>query len=561
MKKTILLSTLLLSSANASGPKDYNNVICKALNQDAKSLQEIPKESQQFINFLGECKSPRIEYSIPPLKAFSFEAQGQRISLSYITSPHGKLHQLSNSKFSRDKYSLRQKEVISGDKRLQTFVISKKGTEDEVLPTVLIRTPYLLYGPSRIGLYAGYADLGYHVVLQAMAGTFNSTGTFKWLDLSEVEDSKSTIDWIVDQKWSNKSVVGVGVSYPGFGSLTAAAVNHPNLISVISGSAPVSKDKDSLSNGSSLFSAMDYTQVLNRQLVSVKKYGTFDNRNMSYYSSLYTGGVNHKEFDKKYYSYVDESYRENLEILRTGKRLTDNQELIDALKKSSTPVIHLAGVKNDQDNMDSIRTFKRMENKSNHYLMVHSDGHHPAQNINTILNLGNTLSTKEEWNELFHLLNGEKKISWFDTLTNNYEYTNTIEELERTTQKIELHEVVEGYYRSPMLSGVQAINGIFKLNFDYKLDKKIDFGWIGTLTKACVGPGNCYSLHELWGSRGIMLTEKEGSFSQEMYQAAVDVLGKQFYLELTVYDLGNITNDQSVTLESIDNISVEIQTK
>ncbi|MGI9822915.1 CocE/NonD family hydrolase [Agromyces sp. Marseille-Q5079] len=96
--------------------------------------------------------------------------------------------------------------------------------------TVLIRLPYDKSGTyTYIPLIAEYfAARGYRVVAQDVRGKFRSEGD-ALLFVNEADDGYDTIEWIVNQPWSNGRVAMWGDSYYGFTQWAAASSQHPAL--------------------------------------------------------------------------------------------------------------------------------------------------------------------------------------------------------------------------------------------------------------------------------------------------------------------------------------------
>ncbi len=95
-------------------------------------------------------------------------------------------------------------------------------------PTILTRTPYGrdLESPG------DYAKRGYAFVVQACRGRDGSEGVWgAWED--DKEDGYDTIDWIVDQTWSDGKVCMRGGSYLGQAQILAAASGHPALKCIV----------------------------------------------------------------------------------------------------------------------------------------------------------------------------------------------------------------------------------------------------------------------------------------------------------------------------------------
>ena len=89
-------------------------------------------------------------------------------------------------------------------------------------PTVLIRTPY-----GRANLLTHFtaqrlAERGYNVVCQDVRGRFDSDGEFEPY-VHEAADGQTTIEWIVQQPWSDGQVAMWGQSYVGYVQWAAAA--------------------------------------------------------------------------------------------------------------------------------------------------------------------------------------------------------------------------------------------------------------------------------------------------------------------------------------------------
>src|SRR6266700_504829 len=94
------------------------------------------------------------------------------------------------------------------------------------LPTILVRTPYGR-GAFWSAMAAGFAERGYHSVLQSCRGTFGSGGV---LDFGrEATDGRAAADWIVEQPWSNGEIGTFGPSYLSFTQWALASTRPPQL--------------------------------------------------------------------------------------------------------------------------------------------------------------------------------------------------------------------------------------------------------------------------------------------------------------------------------------------
>ncbi|WP_082461973.1 CocE/NonD family hydrolase [Agromyces sp. Leaf222] len=96
--------------------------------------------------------------------------------------------------------------------------------------TVLIRLPYDKSGAyTYIPLIAEeFTKRGYRVVAQDVRGKFRSEGE-ALLFVNEADDGYDTIEWIVNQAWSNGRVAMWGDSYYGYTQWAAASSQHPAL--------------------------------------------------------------------------------------------------------------------------------------------------------------------------------------------------------------------------------------------------------------------------------------------------------------------------------------------
>lgn len=101
-------------------------------------------------------------------------------------------------------------------------------------PTVLVRLPY--DKGSRYVFFAYTAPLflarGYAMVVQDVRGKYGSEGDTVAF-INEVDDGYDTIEWIVNQPWSDGAVGMFGDSYYGFTQWAAVASKHPALRAIV----------------------------------------------------------------------------------------------------------------------------------------------------------------------------------------------------------------------------------------------------------------------------------------------------------------------------------------
>lgn len=99
-------------------------------------------------------------------------------------------------------------------------------------PTVLVRTPYNRTLPAVLG-YRVFRHYGYAVVIEDVRGRYGSQGHFGGTQ-QEGPDGRDTINWIAQQRWSDRRVVMAGNSYLGMAAWWAAVESVPNLVAISS---------------------------------------------------------------------------------------------------------------------------------------------------------------------------------------------------------------------------------------------------------------------------------------------------------------------------------------
>ena len=104
-------------------------------------------------------------------------------------------------------------------------------------PTVLIRTCYTKTNVPYTDRAAYWTSHGFVFVVQDVRGRGDSDGIFYPL-VDETLDGADTLDWIVDQSWSDGRVVMIGGSYLGWTQLYAACALHPALVAVVPAVTP-----------------------------------------------------------------------------------------------------------------------------------------------------------------------------------------------------------------------------------------------------------------------------------------------------------------------------------
>ncbi|MEI5906875.1 CocE/NonD family hydrolase [Bacillus spongiae] len=115
--------------------------------------------------------------------------------------------------------------------KLATDVYLPEGiNHGEQVPTILIRTCYDRHMKKESLLH--WVHKGYAVVNQDVRGRADSEGELVPF-YYEREDGSDTIDWIIEQGWSDGNVGMWGASYLGYVVVSAATSGHPNLKAVV----------------------------------------------------------------------------------------------------------------------------------------------------------------------------------------------------------------------------------------------------------------------------------------------------------------------------------------
>lgn len=125
--------------------------------------------------------------------------------------------------------------------KLHSYVFFPETVPEEGLPVILERDPYDketdLFGKMFIkNTFKTFTRRGYIYVYQACRGTKKSEGVFD--PYNEIADGQDTVDWILQQPWSNGIIGTLGGSYPGYTAL-AAAVDRPEVKLVVADDMPV----------------------------------------------------------------------------------------------------------------------------------------------------------------------------------------------------------------------------------------------------------------------------------------------------------------------------------
>lgn len=107
-----------------------------------------------------------------------------------------------------------------------------KAGEQETLPVILTRTPYLRLSEGILSVARYFAERGYIFVAMDVRGRGDSEGVFRPL-FHEDTDGYDAIEWCAVQPWSNGNVGTIGSSYPGVVQWLAAIEQPPHLKAMV----------------------------------------------------------------------------------------------------------------------------------------------------------------------------------------------------------------------------------------------------------------------------------------------------------------------------------------
>nr|WP_282554459.1 CocE/NonD family hydrolase [Providencia sp. G1(2023)] len=127
---------------------------------------------------------------------------------------------------------------------LSTDVYFPQGKLSAAYPVIIERTPYDKTAPSRSEKTASghqitrqemaqyFVNHGFIVIFQDCRGRYDSEGVFTKY-INEAEDGFDTLQWIMEQPWSNKKIGSMGLSYAAHTQLAMACLNPPGLLTMV----------------------------------------------------------------------------------------------------------------------------------------------------------------------------------------------------------------------------------------------------------------------------------------------------------------------------------------
>lgn len=182
--------------------------------------------------------------------------------------------------------------------RLATDVYLPDGPHP--FPTILIRLPYGKTQPVCVmPLIAGYwARKGYACVVQDVRGKWGSEGEFvPAIGETEVKDGYDTIDWIVQQPFSNGHVGMYGESYYAFTSYAGAVGRHPALKCIAPGNISVDRYRNVYRGGAFQFNTMGHW-ALAMNVGTVQDVSRIDTWHLPLRDIPSTGGIESRYFQE-----------------------------------------------------------------------------------------------------------------------------------------------------------------------------------------------------------------------------------------------------------------------
>ncbi|MBY0383959.1 CocE/NonD family hydrolase, partial [bacterium] len=386
LEKTILVQGLTQEPARAGYEDGFLRNFCQFLKPDV-TIDEIA-------SYVAPAQNSKEAY-IDPLVSIAKEVSGcqfsQKLSYDYpfdyaeYQVDGGFLYLLARYNaelkvnsfypfFYKEQLFLSVEKIQTRDgKNLTSYVIYPKNFS-KPMGTVLMRSPYM-----NSGRYIFYAKMSLAqnnaIVIQANRGTHSSEGEFLWLDPVNGNDAEDTIQWITKQPFSNGKVVSYGISYDGYNAL-ATAMNHPKgLEGVIACSAPANAATDSFTSA----------QLVERYILpyvtfSLSAPTVFDYKWFTDVMNVKAPVAERADFDlklmgKKFneWSYINQAIDDR------ESSYWSERSLYSFLEKTDIPILHMAGLKEDQDGRDTLLAYQHIEqnnpNKERHFLVLHSEGH------------------------------------------------------------------------------------------------------------------------------------------------------------------------------------------
>lgn len=199
---------------------------------------------------------------------------------------------------------------------------------EKQLPVIIMRTPYGKHNINAVFNPLEIVRSGFALLVQNVRGRFESTGIFNPF-FNEKNDGDATVEWLCNQKWCNKHIYALGVSYEGMTAILIGENKNSMAVASIMSTSNIYRDwffenhfikqgfvqswSHSLAftdNGNLL----DYKEIdIVQQLASdIKKlyYGHMDSFPVSHYLDYYHSWIDEK--DTIYWEEVEKSTTGNM---------------------------------------------------------------------------------------------------------------------------------------------------------------------------------------------------------------------------------------------------------
>ena len=260
--------------------------------------------------------------------------------------------------------------------RLYTEIYKPKKS-DELLPILLLRTPYGFYHGDKVmqsildGPLKDLVDDGYIFVFQDIRGCFKSGGEFVILrplrdktnpdDIDESTDAYESIEWLLTNIPENNGRVGIwGTSYDGWLAVMAMIDPHPAIkaVSPQAACADMFMGDDFFHNGalrlSPSFEFLGSMEAPNQdEPFRFDQYDTYE-----WYLELGPlSAVNEKYFYNNLPTWND------LVAHTTYDKYWQSQEVTQYLTNVSIPTLNVAGWWDDQDFYGAMKIYETLEHK------------------------------------------------------------------------------------------------------------------------------------------------------------------------------------------------------
>lgn len=109
------------------------------------------------------------------------------------------------------------------------------------LPVIIMRTPYGKHNINAVFDPIQITRLGFALLVQNVRGRYESNGIFSPFK-NEKADGDATINWLIEQDWSNKNIYALGVSYEGFTAILLGMSKYTKAIAPIMSSSNIYRD-------------------------------------------------------------------------------------------------------------------------------------------------------------------------------------------------------------------------------------------------------------------------------------------------------------------------------